>query len=158
MEFPPEIIDKVQELRGAAKAESQRIRAEANAAAQKEKVLDKCCDFLEKGWPLHLRDLMDREANRFKKLREENHPSIDLIEKAYLIAKEEGNRIVRQFPRLLEEAFLNAEPSLDSDSRHPKYSLEQGFFQLAINDQRELLDCPIMRDVCRRCQQISRPL
>ena len=136
MEFPREIIDKVQELRGAAKAESQRIRAEANAAAQKEKVLDKCCDFLTKGWPLHLRDLIDKEKNQFKKLRQENHPSIPSIEKAYRLAKEESDRIVRRFPDLLEEAFVNTELSLDSDSRHPKYSLEQGFFQLAINDQK----------------------
>ena len=72
MEFPREIIDKVQELRGAAKAESQRIRAEANAAAQKEKVLDKCCDFLEKAWFLHVCNLMEKEANGLlKKLRKD---------------------------------------------------------------------------------------
>lgn len=134
MAFPQEIIDQARELDGAAKAEVLRLKTEANTAAKAEKVWAACYAFLTKGWALHFLSLIEKEAARLKKMGAENHPSIPSIEEAYRLAKEEADRITRRFPGLLEEACHNAEFSLDPDSRHPKYNLEQGFFRIEIDD------------------------
>jgi len=136
MEFPQEIVDQARELHGAAKAEAQRLKAETAAAAQAEKVWAECCAFLTKGWALHFLSLIEKEAPRLEKMRAENHSSIPSIEEACRLAKEEADRIMRRFPGLLEEACRNAELSLDSDSQHPKYKMEQGFLWLEIDDKK----------------------
>ena len=134
MEFPVEMIDQVRELHAQAKADTQRLKAEAEVAAQAERAWAEFHAFLDKGWTLHLLALLEKEAPRLKKMRAENHPAIPAIEDAYRRAKEERDRIFRRFPSLLEEAFANSGLSIDPTSRHPKYTLESGFFRLEIDE------------------------
>lgn len=129
MEFPVEMIDQVRELHAQAKADTQRLKTEAEAAAQAEKAWAELHTFLDKGWTLHLLALL-------KKMRAENHPVIPATEDCYRMAKEESERIFRRFPTLLEEAFSGKDVSIDSTSRHPKYTLEGGFFRLEIDDKK----------------------
>jgi len=138
MEFPIEIIDKVRELHAQAKADTQRLKAEAEAAAQDEKTWANIYNVLDKGWILHLLAWLEKEAPRLKKMRAENHPAIPAIEEAYRRAKEERDRIFRHFPSLLEEAFANSGLSIDPTSRHPKYTLESGFFRLEIDEKKQI--------------------
>ena len=137
MEFPVEMIDQVRELHAQAKADTQRLKAEAEVAAQTERAWAEFLAFLEKGWTLHLLALLEKEAPRLKKMRAENHPAIPAIEDVYLRAKEERDRIFRRLPLLFEEAFANSGLSIDPTSRHPKYTLESGFFRLEIDEQRQ---------------------
>ena len=136
MEFPPEIIDPIREMCGAAKLEAQRLKTEASESAQAVKIW---CDFMryiENDWPVHLLTLVDKEASRLKKMRSENHSVISSIEEVYRIAKEEKSRILRRFPSLLEEGCRDSGLTLDSDSRHPKYSFQRGFFRLEIDEKK----------------------
>lgn len=137
MDFAVEIVDQIRELHAEAKADTQRLKAEAEAAAQAEKAWAELHTFLDKGWTLHLLALLEKEAPRLKKMRAENHPAIPAIEDAYRRAKEERDRIFRRFPSLLEEAFANSDSSIDPTSRHPKYTLETGFFRLEIDEKKQ---------------------
>lgn len=137
MEFPVEMIDQVRELHAQAKADTQRLKAEAEVAAQAERAWAEFHAFLDKGWTLHLLALLEKGAPRLNKMRAENHPAIPAIEDAYRRAKEERDRIFRRFPSLLEEAFANSGLSIDPTSRHPKYTLESGFFRLEIDEKKQ---------------------
>jgi len=137
MEFPVEMIDQVRELHAQARADTQRLKDEAEVVAQAERAWAEFLAFLEKGWTLHLLALLEKEAPRLKKMRAENHPAIPAIEDAYRSAKEERDRIFRRFPSLLEEAFANSGLSIDPTSRHPKYTLESGFFRLEIDEKKQ---------------------
>lgn len=137
MEFPVEMIDKVRTLHAQAKEDAQRLKAEAEAAAQSERLWSELHGFLDKGWTLHLLALLEKEAPRLKKMRAEEHPAIPVIEDAYRRAAEERDRIFRRFPSLLEEAFSNSDLSIDRTSRHPKYTLESGFFSLDIDEKKQ---------------------
>ncbi len=136
MEVPVEMIDKVCELHAATKADAQRLKAEAEATAKAEKIWSDFLDYLCKGWALHLLALADKEVPLLKKMRAENHPAIPAIEACYSMAKDESERIFRRFPTLLEEVFTGKNVSVDLTSRHPKYSLEGGFFRLEIDDNK----------------------
>ena len=137
MEFSVEMIEQVRELHAQAKVETQRLKGEAELAVQTERVWADFYAFLEKGWTLHLLALLEKEAPRFKKMRSENHPAIPAIEDAYRNAKDESARILRRFPLLLEEAFANSGLLVDLTSRHPKYTLENGFFRLEIDEKKQ---------------------
>lgn len=136
MEFPVEMIDQVRELHAQAKAYAQRLKTEAEAAAQVERTWAELREFLDKGWTLHLLALLEKEAARLEKTRADDRPIIPEIEEAYRSAKEERNRIFRLFPSLVEEAFAGSGLSLDPTSRHPKYTLESGFFRLEIDEKK----------------------
>jgi hypothetical protein len=136
MEFPPEITDQVRELHGSAKAEAQRLKAETEEATQAEKVWADFARFLANGWALHLLSLAEKEASRLKQMRAENHSAIPSIDEAYRLAKKESERILRRYPALLEEACRAASLVLDTNSPHPKYSLEGGFFRLDIDEKK----------------------
>jgi hypothetical protein len=71
-------------------------------------------------------------------MKSERHPVIPHIEEASCLAREEAQRIMRRFPALLEEASRKDSLPLDSDSRHPKYRFERGFFQLEIDETKRM--------------------
>jgi hypothetical protein len=137
MEFPQKILDQIRELHGTAKVEAQRLKAEAEQAAQTEYIWAEFERFLAKGWALHILALIEREA-LLKKMRAEHNSVNPDIEEIKRIAEEESERILRRYPALLEKACSNNGLTLDSNSPHPKYSLEKGFFRLEIDEKRRM--------------------
>ncbi len=138
MEFPQEIQDQIRELHGTTKDEAQRLKTEAEQAAQAERIWADLERFLAKGWALHILALTEKEESRLKKMRADNHSAIPAIEDIYRLAKEESERILRRYPALLEEACHANGLALDSNSPHPKYGLENGFFRLEIDERKRL--------------------
>lgn len=138
MEFPQEIMDQVRELHGISKEEAQRLKAQAEVAAQTERVWSDLDRFLTRGWRFHILALMEKESPRLKRMKAENHPAIPAIEEIYRLAKDESDRVLRRYPSLLEEACRANGLILDSNSPHPKYGLENGFFRLEIDEQRRV--------------------
>ncbi len=136
MEFSVEITDQVRELYASTKAEAQRLKSEADAAFQTEKTWAELRDCLAKGWALHLLSLLEREAPRLKMMRAQGHPAIPVIEEAYRSATQEADRMFRRFPSFLEDAFRESGLSLDATSRHPKYTLQEGFFRIEIDEKK----------------------
>lgn len=137
-DLPAQTFDVIRELHYSARVEARRLTAEAEEATQTELVWARFMDYLERDWPFHVLDLIEREAPRLKSMRAKNDPAVASIEQAYRWAKEEIDRILRRFPGLLEDACRSAGNPLDTDSRHPRYKLERGFFSLEIDEQKRV--------------------
>lgn len=136
MEFPYALVDRIRDLHDAAKAEAESLRARSEDAAQTEKVWADLGRFLGRGWALHTLRLLEREAPRLKRMRAENQPAMAAIDASYRLARDEAERVIRRYPALLEDACRTAGLALDSNSYHPKYSFDGGFFRLEV-DERE---------------------
>ncbi len=136
MVFRPELIDSVRDLSVSANKRAKALKAEADAAARIEKFLKRLYSLLEKGWPLHILALLDRESTLLETLRSKEHPAIKTIEGVCHDAKEQADSIKRRYPAHLEEVCRAVDLSLDAESRHPTYTLEQQFFQLKVDEKR----------------------
>lgn len=136
MEFPSEIVDGIRELHSSVKVTLQQLSAEAEEVTRTERVWADLERFVAKGWALHVLDLVEEEAPRLRRMRADNNPAVPLIEKAYSLAKEESGVTLRRYPALLEEACRTGGLVIDSDSRHPRYSFQRGFFRLEIDEKK----------------------
>lgn len=136
MGFRPELSTGITDLLASAKERTKALKAEADAAASIEKFLERLNSFIQKDWPFHVLDLVDRESTKLKTLRSEGHPAIQAIEKIYRDAKEQADTIKLRYPGLLEEACRKNGLVLDTDCRHPNYSLKQWFFQLKVDEKK----------------------
>lgn len=134
MEFPRQTIDQVRDLRSSARAEAQQLKLASDRAGQVETFWLDLERFLVKGWPMHLLSLTEREAPRLKALAAANPSVASSLEAAIGMAKEESGNELRRYPSLLEQACASAGLRLDGNSRHPRYSLENGFFSLEIDE------------------------
>lgn len=136
MGFRPELQEGVMDLLASAKERAKTLKAEADSAARIERVWEGLHSFMVKDWPFHILDLLDREVPLREALRAEGHPAIPAVEGVYRDAKEQADAVKRLYPSHLEEACRSAGLALDSESRHPTYSLEQRFFQLKVDEQK----------------------
>lgn len=136
MDMRNELLDGIRDLLASARERAKAFKADAEAASHTERVWEALLDFVTKSWPLHILDLLDREAPSLKAMRAEGHPAIGQIECLYRGAKEEADTIRRRYPGYLEDACRSAGLALDAESRHPAYSLEQRFFQLKIDERK----------------------
>ena len=135
MEFPHEIKDQIRQLHHSARATAKQMKLDAEVASRTERVWAELEDFLTKGWVLHILELLEEEAPRFRKMRADNDPAIPFIDELQHLVGEESKRLFRRYPAFLEEACRSANLTLDANSRHPKYSLDQGFFRLEIDEK-----------------------
>lgn len=91
MEFPYNIIDKIRQLHGSAKEEAKRLKEESDEAARTERLWADLHQLLEKGWPLHVVELLKKEAPRLAKMRAAENPVIPYIEEI-LSSRKRGKR------------------------------------------------------------------
>jgi len=136
MGFRPELLNTVNDLLANAKNDAKALKADAERAAEIEKLWEGLHSFLVKEWPLHILDLLDRELAQLRELRAAEHPAIQAIEAVYCDAKDQAAAVKRRYPSYLEEACRSAGLVLDPESRHPTYTLEQRFFQLKVDEQK----------------------
>lgn len=136
MEFPVTMIDLVAELHAAARSKTDKLRRDTEESETEERSWADCHKYLFKGWSLHFLDFVEREAPRLRQLRAENHHIVGPLEQAYRVAKDEAAQLIRRYPGIFEQACKAADLPLDSNSRHPKYSFESGFFRLEINEKK----------------------
>jgi hypothetical protein len=130
--------DAINDLRAAAEQRAKAAREVAEEARLVLQLWDDFVRYLERDWPFHLLALVQKESNVLKKMRSENHAAIPALEEAHRVAKEKVDSSLRRYPSHLEEAFRHAHLPLDSDSRHPRYSVDNKFFQIEIDEQRKM--------------------
>lgn len=58
------------------------------------------------------------------------------LEQLYRLSKDRSKTVLRQFPRDLEQSCQAKGLPLDPESRHPRYTLDQRFFQREIDEQK----------------------
>lgn len=136
--YQKEVIDEVRERHAKSLAVVQRITSELEEARREEKLWADFERYLVLGWPLHLLHLVDREAPRLKRLRDDDPKLATVIENAYRFSKEESQTLLRRYPSLLDEACKNKGIALDPTSRHPKYTVNDRFFTLDIDETKRM--------------------
>lgn len=138
MSFQVSTIDAVRDALAAAREQVKELRAKADAASQIEKCWTELLDYLTRDLPVHVHALLERKARLLKNLRAEGHPLVPELEAAYRIAKERTDEHMRRFPSRFEEACSTAGLKLDSESRHPRYTLFNRFLLLEIDESRRM--------------------
>lgn len=136
--FTPSASDAVRELLASAKETAKALRAQADEAVRVERAWTDLLNFMTRGWPLHFLHKLNQEQRLVEKLRADGGPAIRVLDEARRTAEEEADRIRRRFPRLLEDACREAGIKLDTDSPHPRYTIEHRFFKLEIDDQKRM--------------------
>lgn len=133
--YPEDLLVSVKEQRATAAQRVKALKTETEEATRIEKLLEDLDCFMNKGWFLHILDLIDKEAPLLDKMEADNRITASSREKIYQITKEKiGELKPYFFPRYLEEACRDANLPLDKDSTHPHYKFEKGFFQLNIDE------------------------
>lgn len=136
MKFPSDVINAISREQSKAATESQRLKKEADEARRTARFWTTINELAAKGWSMHILDLVGKEQARLKKMRADEHPAIPAIEKAYRLAKEDKEKIMRRYPALIEKAAGEANLQIDKNSRHPKYIFANGFFKLEVNESK----------------------
>ncbi len=117
---------------------AKRLQAEADEAARVQAVWKDLTTYLEKGWHLHIRHLLGKEAALIKSLQVENYPAVASLLAIQHESQEKANNLLRRYPGRFEEACNQHELKIDQDSRHPRYNFDNGFFKLEINESKGL--------------------
>lgn len=136
MEFSDEIVDSTRTLCAAAKEKAATLKKQTDEAMRVQRAWEGLLESLEKGRPLHVLSMLDREAPLLKRMRAESHPAVPGLEEAYRLARQQADMQKKRFPKLFEDACNEAKLPLDLNSRHPRYAFSDSFFQLEINDHK----------------------
>lgn len=135
--FPEDILERIKEK------EINAINRE-EYAIRLRKIWDEINLFFPKKWMLHCLDLLDKHDLFLEKIRIQHYSDtflieeIDFLRAIYRIVKEKADELKpHRFPAYLEKACKEANLRLDSDSRHPRYKFNNGFFQLNIDDRKK---------------------
>jgi len=136
IDFPQEVIDLAREQLGFARVNKKNITIQLEEAAKIEKAWEDFLLYTSRKWFMHTLDLLDKQKLTFQKLAA-TYPGIaPILEKARVTAKSGADDEIRRFPAYLEESFREANLPLDSDSRHPRYTIERKFFLLEIDEKK----------------------
>jgi hypothetical protein len=136
MDYPTELLDSMRQHSAAAKEAAIALKAQAEESLCIQKIWEDLLKFASRGWSLHVIYLIDKQTSLLKHMRLARGPGIPELEELYRLARERGKAAIRNFPRDFEQACKAVGLSLDPESRHPGYSLDQRFFQLDIDDQK----------------------
>jgi hypothetical protein len=138
IDFPQEVIDLAREQLGYAREKKRNITIQLEESTKTEKAWEDFLLFTSRKWFMHTLDLLDKQRLTFQKLEATYPDLIPILEKARITAKEGADDVVRLFPAYLEESFREAKLPLDSDSRHPRYTIERKFFRLEIDEKKRI--------------------
>jgi hypothetical protein len=134
--FPDGILEPIKKLFFEESARAKKLKAQAEEAEHITHIWKDLITFINKDWPLHIVDILDRETPLFKKLLEANNPAIISLEEIYRMSKEKAEVQRRRFPVLFEKACKEIGLPIDHDSQHPKYTFFNYFFKLEIDERR----------------------
>ena len=137
-EFLQEVMDLARDQLEAAKEQKQAIKQQFEEAARVEKTWEDLLLFASRDWYMHILDLLKKQPSIFDKMCAENHNVASMFEKMLHLATTEADIIIRRYPTYFEESCRKANLPLDSDSRHPRYNLNDGFFRLEIDEKKRI--------------------
>lgn len=136
-DFPPSVADAIRELSAEAKEEAAAFKSRAEEATRRHAVWESLNSFINKGWSLHILELLEREAPQVKELEQREHAAAQAIGQASTLAAKIASRFHVEFPREIEEASQEAHLRIDKVSRHPTYYFDEQFFRLEIDEGRK---------------------
>lgn len=123
MSFPPEL--------------KEQVSSSLKSAQETVKVLRNIESLLAWDQPLSVLTLLNRKKRWIETLQSQGHPLTQILEEVRVQAEEQSDRILRHYPRLFEEACRSEGLDLDKYCRHPRYTFEQQFFAVEINERKK---------------------
>lgn len=131
--------ETIQQVAAAARARANQLKAQAEAAVKESDIWELLLSFQHKNWWFHLRNLFEREADFFRRVREAKSPIITQLEGLYHEAKEHTQELLLQFPNDIEKMAKTNNLPLDlAQSRHPKYLFRGGFLTLELDEAKRV--------------------
>ncbi len=137
-EFPDGVIDLARDQLAAAKERKQTIKQQLDEVARIEKTWEDFLLFASRGWYMHMLDLLKKQASIFNTIGAESPDLASALKETTDLATTESDTIIRRYPTYFEESCRKANLQLDSNSRHPRYNLNNGFFRLEIDEKKRI--------------------
>lgn len=113
---------------------ADKQKKEAELAAKKQKIWENLNLYINKGWHFHILHILTKEKTFFDQVKSEDAGIRQTLESVQITAQQSTEEVKKRFPLLIENSFRNSKVSLDKDSRHPRYSFQNGFFKLEIDE------------------------
>lgn len=119
--------------------QEQDLRIELQLLSSFSSLLDKLEFFLQKGWFLHILDLLEKNKSLLDKNDKIcNSEILSFLEEMRAVANEKKQIIKPHlFPRYLQEACQEARITIDSNSSHPIYKFNQSFFEVKLDESKQ---------------------
>lgn len=136
--FSESLFKIAQEQKAKSVEKAQELKTKEDEAAKIQKLWSDVTLFMERGWLLHILDVIDKHDALLKKMSADSNSIVSYLESIYQTAKEEASQMkIYRFPGEFQDACLTANLILDRDSAHPNYKFENGFFQVRIDEKKK---------------------
>jgi len=133
--FSNEVIDVIREHLRVIQEKIKTVKLDLEEAENMERVLSNFIQYASNGWFLHILDLLEKNQFLFQKLTAEKRYLLEQIEAICIEGEKEAIDIFRRYPAYIEEAFKYVNLPIDLNSRHPRYSIDDGFIRLEIDEK-----------------------
>ena len=120
-----------------AQAHIRNLRAELEREIKTEKFWADVVGFAEAGWHFHLLDLLAKEKPRVDALKDDAPELAAQLERQRDASQKQGEDALKYFVRFFPEACKAAGIDLDRDCRHPKYTFDDRFLTLELNEKKQ---------------------
>lgn len=132
--FADSVLPLLERKATEARSNRKALESELEEARRSESVWNCLVDAQKRGRSVEIVNIFQTESDRFKQLRNERDEAIPLLESLYKESEEKAKDIVRRFVTLFPKACDEAGIKLDSDCRHPDYSVFQGFVRIVVDE------------------------
>jgi hypothetical protein len=109
-------------------------KKELEIAINKQKIWEEINTYINKNWHFHVLYLLNREIIFFNRVKTEDERLNQTLKEIETVAKQKTEEIKKSFPISMENSFKNFKIPLDKESRHPQYTLKNGFFKVEIDE------------------------
>lgn len=134
--YSEDVINVMNDMAALAQERASTLKSQSHEADKHQRLLNDFAIYMSRGWHLHILSIADHLSDLPSYLIEKDSHNENVINDAIRIAEGERKDIIRRYPKYLSEACHNAGISLDKDCRHPKYTFNERFFTLEVDERR----------------------
>lgn len=136
--FDGPAADPIKQCAEEAQEHAKQLKQQADEAAKAAGIWSRLLETRDHELWFCLRTLIEEERVFFHRLRESADPVVEPLEKLYKEAKELTEDLLLSLPRDIEKLAERENLTLDRTSRHPKYTLKDGFMTLLIDESKRV--------------------
>ena len=129
-------IERLSKIREKLAQKSSKLNAEAKLAEEDFQAVDRLVSALKKGQFAQIIELQETMPQIFTRISNSESTLAEILKRVFLNAREECQKIAREYPRLIQEASQSEGLKIDQTSTHPKYTFCEGFLTIEIDDKR----------------------
>ena len=118
--------------------QQENLRNQLQFLSSIAKILSNLEIFMDRGWHLHILEVLEKNKSLLNENKINDPAIIKLLEETKKIAIEtRKNTQSYLFPRYLQEACQKADIKIDSNSSHPIYKFNKGFFEVKVDESKK---------------------